>query len=145
MSVKIKLELLEGATSPIYATQGAAGFDFRSNEEIVINGLETKLVKTGIKTIIPEGYHISVCSRSGLALKSQIFVLNAPGIIDSDYRGEIGIILHNASDIPYEIKIGDRIAQGVLTENSKAEFIEVDTVSLDTTTRGEGGFGHTGK
>lgn len=140
----IEIELMEGATPPIYATQGAAGFDFYAKEDITIDKYDTKLIGTGIKALIPEGFKFDICSRSGLALKKHVFVLNSPGIIDSDYRGEIGIILTNAGHEPFEIKKGDRIAQGILTEVLKANFTVVESISEHVTERASGGFGHTG-
>lgn len=143
--VKLEIQLIEGADkAPIYATQGAAGFDFTSREDITIPRYDTKLIPTGIKMSIPEGYAIQVASRSGLALKSQVFVLNAPGIIDSDYRGEIGVILTNAGHEPFVINKGDRIAQGVLIKVEQAEFTILDSLEGQETQRGSGGFGSTG-
>ncbi len=131
---------------PEYKTEGSSGFDLRSIEEYSIYPGQTRLVRTGLYVEIPSGYEIQVRSRSGLALKNDIFVLNSPGTIDSDYRGEIGAILHNSSLDIYLIGIGDRIAQAVLCPVFQAEFEEVASLDqLQESTRGEGGFGSTGK
>ncbi|MBU0474041.1 MAG: dUTP diphosphatase [Bacteroidetes bacterium] len=130
---------------PHYATEGSSGMDVRAaiKDEVVINSGEVKLVPTNLIFEIPEGYEIQVRPRSGLALKHGIGLLNSPGTIDSDYRGEVGIIMYNIGKEKFSIKRGDRIAQLVLTEFSKAEVIEVGNISESQ--RGEGGFGHTGK
>jgi dUTP pyrophosphatase len=127
---------------PAYAQIGDAGADLVSTEELTLTPGQTKLVKTGTSIAIPESMVGMVCSRSGLSLKNSIFVLNAPGIIDSGYRGEIGVILHNASEDWFPIKPGDRIAQLVFVRHVVAEFNEVN--SLDATERGDSGFGSTG-
>ncbi len=131
---------------PEYKTEGSSGFDLRSIGEEIIHPGETKLIHTGLYFEIPPGYEIQVRSRSGLALNSQISVLNSPGTIDSDYRGEIGAILHNSSkDTARMIEPGERIAQAVLCPVFQAEFEEVSTLEqLQESTRGEGGFGSTG-
>ena len=130
---------------PHYATEGSAGMDIRAaiNDELIINAGEVKLVPTNIKVEIPVGYEIQVRPRSGLALKHGIGLLNSPGTIDSDYRGEVGIIMKNFSEKDFVVKRGDRIAQLVLAKYSFAEVVEVD--ALSDSQRGEGGFGHTGK
>ncbi len=130
---------------PHYATEGSAGMDVRAavETEIVIKAGEVKLVPTNLKVEIPVGYEIQVRPRSGLALKNGIGLLNSPGTIDSDYRGEVGIIMSNFSKTDFVVKRGDRIAQLVLTQYTIADVIEVDTLS--DSQRGEGGFGHTGK
>ncbi len=130
---------------PHYATEGSAGMDVRAavETEIVIKAGEVKLVPTNLKVEIPVGYEIQVRPRSGLALKNGIGLLNSPGTIDSDYRGEVGIIMSNFSKNNFVVKRGDRIAQLVLTQYTVADVIEVDTLS--DSQRGEGGFGHTGK
>lgn len=135
---------MEGATPPYYATQGAAGFDLIAKEDTIINKYDTQLVKTGVKVDLPKGYMIQICSRSGLALKQQVFVLNAPGIIDEDYTGEIGLILTNAGHEPFVIKQGDRVAQGVIIQVARAEFNVVESISDKVTERAVGGFGSTG-
>jgi dUTP pyrophosphatase len=127
---------------PVYKTEGASGADIRSVEAIAIEPGKTKLVSTGLFVEIPEGFEIQVRPRSGLALTHGIIVLNTPGTIDSDYRGEIKIILHNTSDKLFDINPEDRIAQLVLCPVVKANFIK--TEDLSETDRGSGGFGHTG-
>lgn len=143
--VKVKVVTAEGVTLPKYETEGSAGMDIRANidEPIVLGSLERALVKTGIKMAIPEGYEVQVRPRSGLALKHGITLANAIGTIDSDYRGELGVILINLSKEPYTIQPQERIGQMVLNKIEQIDF-EVVT-SLDETERGEGGFGHTGK
>jgi dUTP pyrophosphatase len=117
--------------------------DVRSVEDCSIDPGSWKLVSTGLFPEIPEGYEIQVRSRSGLAAKNGIFVLNSPGTVDSDYRGEIKIILANMGCEPFTISTGDRIAQLVVSPVTKATVVSVDTIS--STKRGEGGFGSTGK
>ena len=129
---------------PHYQTAHSAGVDLYAavENEAVIDAGTWKLVPTGIAIAIPEGYEGQVRPRSGLALKHGIGMLNAPGTIDADYRGEIGVILFNFSDTPYPIRRGDRIAQLVFAKLEKAAFVKVD--ALSETARGAGGFGHTG-
>ena len=130
---------------PKYSTEHSAGMDIRAycQEAISIMPLKRALVKTGLFIQLPEGYEAQIRPRSGLALKNGISVLNTPGTIDSDYRGEVGIIIVNLSDEPFVINSGDRIAQMIISKYEKAETMEVET--LDMSERGEGGFGHTGK
>ena len=130
---------------PQYATPLSAGVDLRANIEspITLQSLERKLIPTGLYIALPEGYEAQVRPRSGLALKQGIGVLNSPGTIDADYRGEIGVILVNLSNEPVVINDGDRIAQMVIARHEQAEWNEVEV--LDETERGDGGFGHTGK
>lgn len=130
---------------PKYETSGAAGMDVRANitEPIVLGSLERTLVPTGLKIAIPEGYEVQVRPRSGLALKHGITLLNTPGTIDSDYRGELKIIIANMSKDAYTINPGERIGQLVLNKVEQIEWEVVET--LDETERGAGGFGHTGK
>jgi len=130
---------------PAYATQSSAGLDLKAvlAEAVVLGPLERKIVGTGLKIALPEGYEAQVRPRSGLAAKHGITVLNAPGTIDADYRGEIGVILVNLSNEPFTIQPGERIAQLVVAQYSQVEWSPV--VSLDSTQRGEGGFGSTGK
>jgi dUTP pyrophosphatase len=132
----------ELATVPQIATEGSAGADLCAISDYVIYPGETKLIKTGINISIPLGYAGFVCSRSGLALKQNVFVLNAPGIVDSDYRGDVGVILHNAGEDRFTIKPGDRIAQLLVVKCEHFLFKEV--LDLEQTERGEGGFGSTG-
>lgn len=130
---------------PAYATPLSAGMDIRANleEPVVIGPLERRLISTGLYIALPEGYEAQMRPRSGLALKQGITLLNTPGTIDADYRGEIGIILINLSSEPFTVRDGERICQMVVTTHSRVEWQPVDT--LDETERGEGGFGHTGK
>lgn len=134
----------EGLPLPHYQTEHAAGVDLYAavDAETAIAAGAWKLVPTGLAIAIPEGYEGQVRPRSGLALKDGVGLLNAPGTIDADYRGEIGIILFNFSDKPFIIRRGDRIAQLVFARVEKARFEKVET--LTATTRGSGGFGHTG-
>lgn len=130
---------------PAYATPLSAGMDLRANleESVTLNPMERKLIPTGLFIELPQGYEAQIRPRSGLALKKGITVLNTPGTIDADYRGEIGVILINLSNEPFVIESGERICQMVIAKHETAEFIEVD--ELSSTERGEGGFGHTGK
>ena len=129
---------------PAYAPPQSAGMDLRANIEdpITLRPLERRIVPTGLYIALPEGYEAQVRPRSGLALKHGITVLNSPGTIDSDYRGEIGVLLINLSDTPFVINAGERIAQMVVARHEQAELIEVE--ELDDTERGAGGYGHTG-
>ena len=129
---------------PKYSTSASAGMDIRAKLEnaIIIKPLERVVIKTGLFIEIPEGYEVQVRPRSGLAIKHGITVLNSPGTIDADYRGEIGVILVNLSNKKFEIKNGDRIAQIVVAKHEKAIWNEVN--SLEQTKRGTGGFGSTG-
>jgi dUTP pyrophosphatase len=130
---------------PAYETIGSAGLDIRAfiEESITLNPFERKLIKTGLFLEIPVGYEAQVRPRSGFALKNGVTVLNTPGTIDADYRGEVGVILINLSQEKVEIHSGDRIAQLVFAKVEQAEWTEVETLS--ETERGEGGFGSTGK
>lgn len=128
---------------PIYQTEGSAGMDVVSNEEHALHPQDRILVKTGLFMSIPVGYEVQVRPRSGLALKEGITVLNSPGTIDSDYRGEIGIVLINHGSEIFFIHEGDRIAQLILKKVDKIEWEEVE--SLEETERGSGGYGSTGK
>lgn len=130
---------------PQYATILSAGMDLRANlnEAVILQPLERKLIPTGLFLELPEGYEAQIRPRSGLALKKGITVLNSPGTIDADYRGEIGVILINLSNEAFTIEDGERICQMVIAEHAKAEWIVVE--SLNDTERGAGGFGHTGK
>lgn len=130
------------AIIPAYQTSEAAGFDLHAIGDCVIKARNRGLVKTGLAVALPVGYELQVRPRSGLALKYGITVLNTPGTVDSDYRGELMVILINHSDLDFTIKAGDRIAQAVLKEVVQASFVEVD--KLEETQRGEKGFGSTG-
>lgn len=130
---------------PAYATEQSAGVDLRANisEPVTLQPLDRKLVPTGLFISLPKGYEAQVRPRSGLAVKKGITVLNSPGTIDADYRGEICVILINLSQEPFVIEDGERIAQMVIAHHEQAEWEEVQV--LDETERGAGGFGHTGK
>jgi dUTP pyrophosphatase len=130
---------------PSYTTEGSAGMDIRAavNENLVVKAGEIILVPTNLSVEIPAGYEIQVRPRSGLAIKNGIGILNSPGTIDSDYRGEVKIILMNFSKEDFTISRGDRIAQIVLSKVYLAEFEESN--NLEDSSRGEGGFGHSGK
>ncbi|MDO4588794.1 MAG: dUTP diphosphatase [Fusobacterium sp.] len=143
--VIVKIVRENGVELPKYETAGAAGMDIRANivEPIVLGSLERTLVPTGIKIAIPDGYEVQVRPRSGLALKHGITLLNTPGTIDSDYRGELKIIIANMSKDSYTINPQERIGQLVLNKVEQIEWEVVET--LDETERGAGGFGHTGK
>ncbi len=129
---------------PEYATSLSAGMDLRANieESIMLKPLERAMVPTGLFIALPEGYEAQVRPRSGLAAKKGITVLNTPGTIDADYRGEIKVILVNLSNENFEITDGERIAQMVIAKHSTIEWVKVET--LTETERGAGGFGHTG-
>lgn len=132
----------EGLSLPAYATSGAAGMDVVSAEDVTIDPRARRAVATGLSIAIPDGYEVQVRPRSGLALKHGVTCLNTPGTIDSDYRGEVKVILANLGDEPFVIRRGERIAQLVVAPVTRAAFDEVAT--LDETTRGTGGFGSTG-
>src|SRR5574344_2065256 len=129
---------------PAYATPQSAGMDLRANldESIVLHPMERRLIGTGLYIALPQGYKAQIRPRSGLALKHGLTVLNSPGTIDADYRGEIMVLLVNLSDTDFVINEGERIAQMVITRHEQAVFELVD--SLDETERGAGGYGHTG-
>jgi dUTP pyrophosphatase len=138
----VKIKFTDKTLIPVYATNGAAGADLKAGEDGCIFPGEIRLVKTGVFLEIPEGFEGQVRPRSGLALKYGITILNSPGTIDSDYRGEVGVILANFGKEVFEFKKGDRIAQLVFSKVEKIEFQLVDT--FEETDRGSGGFGHTG-
>ena len=129
---------------PQYATPQSAGMDLRANldESVTLQPLERRLIPTGLHIALPAGYEAQVRPRSGLALKKGITVLNTPGTIDADYRGEIGVVLINLSQEPFVVNDGERIAQMIIARHEQGELIEVEV--LDETERGEGGYGHTG-
>ena len=143
-NVEVKIVNKGNQQLPAYATVLSAGADLRANIErpVVLKPLERKLIGTGLYIALPEGYEAQVRPRSGLALKHGITVLNTPGTIDADYRGEVGVILVNLSNEEFTINPGERIAQMVIAEHAQAIFMPTD--SLDETERGEGGFGHSG-
>lgn len=129
---------------PAYATAQSAGLDLRANldESVTLHPLERRLIPTGLHLSLPAGYEAQVRPRSGLALKHGITVLNSPGTVDADYRGEVGVLLINLSDRDFVVNDGERIAQMVIARHEQAEWAEVEV--LDETERGEGGYGHTG-
>ena len=130
---------------PQYATAGSAGMDLRADidKPIVLKPLERKLIPTGLKIALPVGYEAQIRPRSGLAIKYGVTVLNSPGTIDADYRGEICVILVNLSNVDFVVNPSERIAQMVVAKHEQVDFQIVET--LDETERGDGGFGHTGK
>lgn len=142
--MKVKIINKSKNELPKYATPMSAGMDLRANlsENVVMHIGTRKLIPTGIHIQLPKGYEAQVRPRSGLALKKGVTVLNTPGTIDSDFIGEIGVILINLGHEPFVIANGDRIAQLVIAKHEQAEFVEVET--LEDTERGDGGFGHTG-
>lgn len=143
-TIHVEILLEDESFLPVYSSEHAAGADVRAciAQEIILEPGASALVPTGLRFAIPAGFEIQVRPRSGLALKNQITVLNTPGTIDADYRGEVGVILINHSKQAFIITPGMRIAQIVLSPVYRAEFIQ--TGRLATTSRGEGGFGHTG-
>lgn len=143
--MKIKIINKSHHPMPAYATPQSAGMDIRANltAPVELKPLERKLIPTGLYIALPEGYEAQLRPRSGLALKHGLTLLNAPGTIDADYRGEIGVILVNLSAEPFTIADGERICQMVITTHAHVEWEVVET--LDETERGAGGFGHTGK
>lgn len=143
--MKIKIVNKSSHPLPHYGTEAAAGVDLRANisEAITLKPLERTLVKTGLYIELPVGYEAQVRPRSGLAFKNGITVLNTPGTIDADYRGEIGVILVNLSNENFVIENGERIAQMVIAQHEQAQWDLVE--ELSTTDRGAGGFGSTGK
>jgi dUTP pyrophosphatase len=142
MVLKIK-KLNPDAIIPAYQSEEAAGFDLHSIEDVILKPGERKLIKTGLAFEIEKGFEIQIRPRSGLAYKHGITVLNSPGTIDSDYRGEIKVLLINLGNESFEIKKGERIAQAVVAPVVQVKFEEVETLS--DTKRGSGGFGSTGK
>lgn len=138
----IKFEQAKDLDIPFYATEHSAGVDLLSAEDLVIKPMQRRLVKTGIAIALPEGFEAQVRPRSGLALKNGITVLNTPGTIDADYRGEIGVILINFGEEDFPITKGMRIAQMVIAKYQRVEFNLVE--QLSETSRGTGGFGSTG-
>ena len=143
--MKVQIVNKSGQQLPAYATELSAGMDLRADLEspITLGPLERALVPTGLFIALPAGYEAQVRPRSGLAAKHGITVLNTPGTIDADYRGEIKVILVNLSNTPFEIVPGERIAQMVVARHERVEWDEVEV--LDETARGTGGFGSTGR
>ena len=142
--MKVRIVNRSAHKLPHYETQASAGMDLRANitDPITLKPLERVIIKTGLFIELPIGFEAQVRPRSGLSAKKGITVLNAPGTIDADYRGEIGVILVNLSNENFTIDNGERIAQLVIASHERAEWIEVE--ELSDTTRGEGGFGSTG-
>jgi len=142
--MKIKIVNKSKHELPKYETYLSAGMDLRANidKPVTLKPLDRALIKTGLFIELPEGYEAQIRPRSGLAYKKGITVLNTPGTIDADYRGEIGVILVNLSNQDFVVNDGERICQMIIAKHEKAEFIEVDI--LNETDRGAGGFGHTG-
>ncbi len=142
----VKIEVINKGRQPLpaYATAQSAGMDLRANipESITLQPLERRLIPTGLHIALPEGYEAQVRPRSGLALKHGITVLNSPGTIDSDYRGELMVLLINLSQAPFTVNDGERIAQLVIARHEQAVLTAVEV--LDETERGTGGYGHTG-
>lgn len=142
-----RLPHAEGLDLPDYGSAGAAGMDLRAavpaDEPLTLPPMGRALVPTGLQAAVPAGYELQVRPRSGLALKHGITCLNTPGTVDSDYRGEVGVILINLGAEPFTIHRGDRIAQAVVARHERVEWDEVKT--LEDTTRGAGGFGSTGR
>lgn len=143
--VRVRVRVLEGRPElalPSYATPGSAGLDLPAAETVCLQPGARAAVRTGLSIALPLGYEAQVRPRSGLAFKHGVTVLNSPGTIDADYRGEVKVLLINLGEAAFEIAVGDRIAQLVIAPVCAAELDLV--LSLDDTTRGEGGFGHTG-
>ncbi len=143
----MKIQIINKSKHPLpeYATDSSAGMDLRANldDPVILKAFERKIIPTGLYIALPEGYEAQIRPRSGLAIKHGITLVNTPGTIDADYRGEIGIIMINLSPDDFEIKDGDRIAQMVINKYEKIDWEPVE--KLDETTRGKGGFGSTGK
>ena len=129
---------------PAYATEMSAGMDLRANleESVTLQPMERKLIPTGLYIALPVGHEAQIRPRSGLALKHGVTVLNTPGTVDADYRGEVKVLLVNLSDVPFVVNDGERIAQMIVAKYEQVEFVEVE--QLDETERGAGGYGHTG-
>lgn len=142
----IQVNIVNTSTNPLpsYATTGSAGMDIRAylQQPVILQPLERSLISTGLYIELPQGYEAQIRPRSGMAIKQGITCLNSPGTVDSDYRGELKIILINLSNVIQTINHGDRIAQMVIAKTEKAELILVQ--ELTESVRGEGGFGHTG-
>ena len=146
--MKVPIQILPhalGLPLPSYATEGAAGMDLRAAlaEPMLLQPGSRSLIPTGIAIAVPAGFEAQVRPRSGLAIKHGITMLNSPGTIDSDYRGEIKVIAINHGSEPFKVEHGERIAQLILAPVARAEWSQVE--SLDSTSRSDGGFGHTGK
>lgn len=145
MEITVSITREPGVKLPAYATSGSAGMDIHAmlDEAVTLHPGERRLIPTGLKIELPEGFEAQIRPRSGLALKYGVTVLNTPGTIDSDYRGEIGVVLINLGQEDFEVKNGDRIAQMVVAPYPQVKWNEV--LILDNTVRGEGAYGHTGE
>jgi dUTP pyrophosphatase len=143
----MKIKIINKSTNPLpeYSTVNSAGMDIRADlkNPVVLKPMQRSLIPTGIFIQLPHGFEAQIRPRSGLAIKNGITVLNTPGTVDSDYRGEVGIILINLSDSDFEIKNGDRICQMIISKHESVDWERVDY--LEESERGAGGFGHTGK
>ncbi|MBS1723632.1 MAG: dUTP diphosphatase [Armatimonadetes bacterium] len=142
MSVLLRVTVTDGASPPEYATSGAAGLDLRTIEAVELRPMERAVLRTGISIAVPEGFEAQVRPRSGLALKHGLSLVNSPGTIDSDYRGEVGIIVINLGNAVVKLAKGERVAQLVVAPVARVEIEVVE--SLDETERASGGFGSTG-
>ena len=142
MKLKVKL-ISDKALLPIYATEGAAAFDITATNAGIVPACDSEIFSTGLAFEIPQGYYLEVVSRSGHGFKNGVRLANSVGVIDSDYRGELKVKLHNDSNVPYSVKSGERIAQAIMKKYEKADFYIVD--NLGETSRGQCGFGSTGK
>lgn len=142
--IKVKIINRSGYQLPAYETFSSAGMDVRAalSEPVTLAPLQRVLIPTGLRVQLPHGYEMQMRPRSGLALRNGITLLNTPGTVDADYRGEIGVILINLSNEPFTINPGERICQMVVTNYTRVEWVSVD--EIDETERGDGGFGHTG-
>ena len=145
--MNVNVQIINSSDNPMprYETPSSAGMDVRANlpdGPLVLEPMQRALIPTGLRVALPQGYEMQLRPRSGLALKHGITLVNTPGTVDADYRGEIGVILINLSNEPFTIRHGDRICQMVVTSYSRVEWTAVQV--LDTTERGEGGFGHSG-
>ena len=145
MPVAVKFKMLPDCRdlAPRKAHADDAAYDLRSRQELVISPGTTVLVPTGLFLEIPPGYEAQIRSRSGLALKNDLSLPNAPGTVDAGYRGEVGVIMYNRGEVPFRIRRGDRIAQMVISKLPEVELVEVE--ALEGSSRGTGGFGSTGK
>lgn len=146
-NIMLNIKIINKSTNPLpqYQTEESAGMDLHANlsETVILNTGERKLIPTGLFIELPKGYEAQVRPRSGLALKHGITVLNSPGTIDSDYRGEIQVLLINHGQIPFEIQHGERIAQMIVAQHERISWLHTD--ALTNTQRGEGGYGSSGK
>ena len=143
--IKVKIINTSSNALPEYATEQSAGMDLRAAiaQPVTLESLERALIPTGLRVALPEGYEMQIRPRSGLALKHGVSLVNTPGTIDADYRGEIGVIVINLSREPFTINPGERICQAVVARHERVIWQPVD--ELDSTERGSGGFGHTGR